>query len=114
MATNLRSGTAGAGDLLEILRQDHLKVDELFGQFSNASGEAEKRRIVEQIALELLPHTQAEEEIFYPALRNALSDEANVDEAYSEQSSITSARRRRSCSRRRAMPVSISTGLAMI
>ncbi len=71
-------------DLLEILRQDHLKVDELFGQYAAATEEAEKLRIIHQIYLELMPHSQAEEEIFYPALRDAGSDEAPVEEAYSE------------------------------
>lgn len=84
MAKSFQSSSASANDLLEILRQDHLKVDELFGQFANAADDFEKRRIVEQIALELLPHAQAEEEIFYPALRNAASDASSVDEAYSE------------------------------
>ena len=84
MATIFQPSGASANDLLEILRQDHLKVDELFGQFANAADEGEKRRVVEQIALELLPHAQAEEEIFYPALRNAMSDESSVDEAYQE------------------------------
>lgn len=82
MATNPMP-SAGQ-DLLEILRQDHLKVDELFGQYAAATDEAGKLRIIHQIYLELMPHSQAEEEIFYPALRDAGSDEAAVEEAYSE------------------------------
>jgi hemerythrin superfamily protein len=82
MATNPMTSTGR--DLLEILRQDHLKVDELFGQYAAASDEREKLRIVQQIYCELMPHAQAEEEIFYPALRDAASDEAMVEEAYNE------------------------------
>lgn len=82
MATNPM--TSAGSDLLEILRQDHLKVDELFGRYAEASDPAAKRGIVEQIYLELMPHAQAEEEIFYPALRDAASDEAMVEEAYEE------------------------------
>lgn len=76
--------TSAGQDLLEILRQDHLKVDELFGQYADTTDDAEKLNIVRQIYLELMPHAQAEEEIFYPALRDAGSDEATVEEAYSE------------------------------
>src|SRR5687767_6973678 len=82
MATNPMTGAAD--DLLEILRQDHLKVDELFGLYAAASEGSEKQRIVHQIYRELMPHAQAEEEIFYPALRDAASDEAMVEEAYGE------------------------------
>jgi hemerythrin superfamily protein len=76
--------TSAGRDLLEILRQDHLKVDELFGRYADADDSGEKLRIVQQIYRELMPHAQAEEEIFYPALRDAASDEAMVEEAYSE------------------------------
>lgn len=82
MATN--PVTSAGEDLLEILRQDHLKVDELFGRYADTHDDAEKLRIVQQIYLELLPHAQAEEELFYPQLRDAGSDEAAVEEAYSE------------------------------
>lgn len=76
--------TSAGRDLLEILRQDHLKIDELFGRYGDAGDSAEKLRIVQQIYRELMPHAQAEEEIFYPALRDAASDEAMVEEAYDE------------------------------
>lgn len=82
MATNPM--TSAGTDLIEILREDHLRVDELFGEYANATEPREKRRIVEQIYRELIPHAQAEEEVFYPALREAASDEAIVEEAYSE------------------------------
>jgi hemerythrin superfamily protein len=75
-----------SGDLLEQLRQDHLKVDELFARFAAAEGDADKLRIVQQIYLELIPHATAEEEIFYPALRDAGDAEVDDDvaEAYNE------------------------------
>ena len=76
--------TSAGRDLLEILRQDHLKVDELFGRYAAADDAGEKLHVVQQIYRELMPHAQAEEEIFYPALRDAGSDEAMVEEAYGE------------------------------
>jgi hemerythrin superfamily protein len=76
--------TSAGQDLLEMLRQDHLKLDQLFGRYADAADPGEKLAIVQQIYRELMPHAQAEEEIFYPALRDAASDEAMVEEAYSE------------------------------
>lgn len=76
--------SAGSQDLLELLRNDHLMVDELFGRYSAAESDTEKLSIVQQIYLELMPHAQAEEEIFYPALRDAASDEGAVEDAYTE------------------------------
>jgi hemerythrin superfamily protein len=84
MATNPTAATGGG--LLEQLRQDHLKVDELFARYADAEGDAAKLAIVQQIYLELIPHATAEEEIFYPALRDAGDAEVDDDvaEAYNE------------------------------
>ena len=70
-------------DILEIIREDHQKIDALFGRYAEAADPAEKRRIVEQIYRDLLPHAQAEEELFYPAVADAGSDDA-VEEAFGE------------------------------
>ena len=76
--------TSAGRDLLEILREDHLKIDELFGRYGEAGESGEKLDVVQRIYRELMPHARAEEEIFYPALRDAGSDEAMVEEAHSE------------------------------
>jgi hemerythrin superfamily protein len=82
MATQPQSG-AGQ-DILEIIRADHLKIDTLFGEYAAAETADAKLRIVHQIYRELLPHAQAEEELFYPQLSDRGSDESAVEEAYSE------------------------------
>lgn len=58
---------------IELLKADHDKVRGLFEQLINTTSRAEKTRVqlLEKIRLELDVHTQIEEEIFYPAFREA-------------------------------------------
>jgi hypothetical protein len=56
-------------DALQMLREDHRKVKELFRQFEEAQGTNEKRAIAETVFVELDIHSVLEEEVFYPAVR---------------------------------------------
>ena len=70
-------------DAITLLKADHQKVKELFQQFEALQdGESQSKSIiVAEICHELSIHAQVEEEIFYPALRAAIDDEALMDEA---------------------------------
>ncbi|HIA52789.1 MAG TPA: hemerythrin domain-containing protein [Candidatus Melainabacteria bacterium] len=57
-----------AMDVTELLHQDHMKVSELFFQFSKSEDEAEKEDLVKQILTELHVHAKVEEEVVYPAV----------------------------------------------
>ena len=57
-------------DAIALLKQDHEKVRTLLGQFENATG-ARRQKLLTQIKKELKVHTTIEEEIFYPAYREA-------------------------------------------
>ena len=56
---------------IEMLKQDHKKVQELFRKFETAGEHAfqQKRQIAEKTFEELEQHTLLEEEFFYPAVR---------------------------------------------
>jgi len=74
---------------IELLKADHEKVRGLFAQITDTTKRAEKTRteLLEKIRLELDVHTQIEEEIFYPAFKEAVGesdDEAMVFEALEE------------------------------
>lgn len=74
---------------IELLKADHDKVRGLFEQLTNTTKRAEKTRVelLEKIRLELDVHTQIEEEIFYPAFKQAVGesdDEEMVFEALEE------------------------------
>ena len=75
---------------LELLEADHRKVEMLFKQYEEEkdADEDTKRPIAEQICGELTVHAQVEEEIFYPWLRENLSEEDMelLEEAYVEHS----------------------------
>jgi hypothetical protein len=67
-----------------LLREDHQKVKQLFKEFEQQPEDGRKRRIVETALRELEVHATIEEEIFYPALREQVSDNAEADELMDE------------------------------
>ena len=69
-----------------LLEADHKKVKSLFKQFEKTEDEDEKRELVQSVIKELEIHTQIEEEILYPAMREVkeLEEEGLVDESYVE------------------------------
>jgi hypothetical protein len=73
-------------DGLQLLAGDHRKVEELFAQFEKARGASAKERLVRQICAELKIHSTIEEEIYYPAIRGKVEEDA-LDEAYVEHDS---------------------------
>ncbi|MBA3860300.1 MAG: hemerythrin [Cyanobacteria bacterium PR.3.49] len=72
-------------DVTELLHQDHMKVSELFFQFSKAEDESEKEDLVKQILTELHVHAKVEEEVVYPTVEDEAEEgeelvgEANVE-----------------------------------
>jgi hemerythrin-like domain-containing protein len=78
-------------DAIALLKADHEKVQTMFSQFERARGTDRKEALARQICRELVIHTQIEEEIFYPAVRNSLPksedllDEAEVEHASAKQ-----------------------------
>ena len=58
---------------IQLLTEDHKKVKDLLSQLVETTTRAEKtrRQLLEKIAQELAIHTRIEEEIFYPAFKNA-------------------------------------------
>ena len=73
---------AAAKDAISLLKADHRKVEELFEKYE--SSRAKKADIAKQICLELTIHTTIEEEIFYPACKNAGVESDMLDEAHVE------------------------------
>jgi hemerythrin superfamily protein len=72
-------------NIVELLRKDHEKVKMLFREFESAEETDEKQNIVRQAITELEIHASAEEQIFYPAVREDSPDAApNLDESFEE------------------------------
>jgi hemerythrin-like domain-containing protein len=74
-------------DAIALLREDHARVQEMFDRFERTRGDERKQRLVEQICLELEVHATIEEEIFYPAVREAIRGQDLMDEAEVEHQS---------------------------
>jgi hemerythrin superfamily protein len=78
MATPKKSKSRSNAPLaIELLEADHRKVEALFEEYEEAKEASEdtKKPIAERICAELTVHAQVEEEIFYPWLRENLSEE---------------------------------------
>ncbi|MFC0676314.1 hemerythrin domain-containing protein [Lysobacter korlensis] len=60
-------------DAIELLLSDHAKVRDLLGQLAKTTSRAEKTRteLLQKLATEIEVHATIEEEIFYPAFREA-------------------------------------------
>jgi hemerythrin superfamily protein len=73
-------------DVIKLLENDHREVEDLFGKAEATSGAA-KQQVVTKIASELTLHAGVEEQIVYPAMRDAgLGD--LVDEAEREHQTV--------------------------
>jgi len=77
---------SSAQDALHLLSEDHKKVREMFDEFEKMQkkgdvDDEEKQLLVETACAELSIHAQVEEEIFYPAARDAIDDMDLLDEA---------------------------------
>ena len=92
MAKKAATGARKASrkNALDILKADHKKVSKIFAQYEKAKeGEDElKQELVGMACSELTIHAQVEEELVYPALRDALPEEDLIDEAEVEHGSI--------------------------
>lgn len=74
-------------DAIGMLVTDHKRVAMLFAEFKRLTDEGrskEKAAVAAQICQELTVHTQLEEEIFYPAVREATKNDSQIDEAWVE------------------------------
>src|SRR3954468_19210128 len=73
-------GKAGGMDAVTHLRNDHKTVEGLFKKFEKAGPNAHKTKqdLVEKIVEELSIHAAIEEQVLYPAARQAVPDENDL------------------------------------
>ena len=78
-AASKSATTANAQDAITLLTGDHKTVQKLFKDYEkltqNDADEEEKAALAQQICTELTVHAQIEEEIFYPAVRDAIEEQ---------------------------------------
>jgi len=70
-------------DALELLAADHLAVRQLFDTYRSLAGHeasgGRRRAVAEQACMRLTIHAKLEEELFYPAAREAVRDDDLLD-----------------------------------
>ena len=87
-STKKAGSPAKEQDAITLLRADHKRVSELFADYEKARSPSKKKELVDDICTELSVHAQVEEEIFYPAVKQALKDKELVPEATVEHATV--------------------------
>jgi hemerythrin-like domain-containing protein len=83
----IHASNINSQDAIALLVADHREVSDMFKQFEELGdrAKASKQKLTEKICKALIAHTQIEEEIFYPAVREEVKDSDDmVDEAVVE------------------------------
>ena len=77
---------AKATGAVELLKEQHDKVKKAFKEFEKLDREDNEaqQQLVQRVCEDLKLHTTLEEELFYPAAREAIDDEDNLNEAQVE------------------------------
>jgi hemerythrin superfamily protein len=69
---------------IDLLTEDHKKVKKLFKDYEKLKEEGDverKKAVAMEICDDLTVHAKVEEELFYPAARDAIEDDELIDEA---------------------------------
>lgn len=74
--------SSGPKDAIDLLKEDHRKVEMLFAQFEKAR--SNKQQLLDQIIKELSIHATVEENIVYPLLEDSRKVAEKTAEAYEE------------------------------
>jgi hemerythrin-like domain-containing protein len=79
-----------AGDILELLKRDHERVDRLLDEIETTDGNDERRRsqLFAQVAAELEVHSDSEDQVVYAALESRAGFEELIDDARGEHEHI--------------------------
>jgi hemerythrin-like domain-containing protein len=72
-------------DVIDVLEHDHREVEEMFVEFENAASAEDKRAIADKIIIELVRHSEAEEQAVYPMMAKKIEGgkelvETEIDE----------------------------------
>ena len=89
--TERKSTKSGETDAIALLTADHRDVEKMFKEFEKAKKAEDtsaKAEVVQLVCAALTAHAEIEEEVFYPAVRNAIEDEGVMDEAEVEHGGI--------------------------
>jgi hemerythrin superfamily protein len=76
-------------NIIEMLKQDHQEASAMMDRIESAdAGDASVMTIFNQLKQALTLHTQIEETIFYPALRNNDETQDQIEESFEEHQEV--------------------------
>ena len=75
MAKGRKRAGSRQPEAIAMLIEDHQKVQKMFKTFERTEDQGQQEQLATQICNELTVHTQIEEQVFYPAAREALGEE---------------------------------------
>ncbi|HYD49601.1 MAG TPA: hemerythrin domain-containing protein [Terriglobales bacterium] len=81
-ARRTSAGTGRARDAITLLTNDHKEMRRLLKELKAASGDSRRAKVLEQVQTALKTHTMIEEQIFYPAFRDAARKEEDRELFY--------------------------------
>jgi hemerythrin superfamily protein len=61
-------------DVIELLEHDHREVEQMFAEFEQATDKKEKEALRDKIIIELVRHSEAEEQAVYPTIRKVIDN----------------------------------------
>ena len=79
----MASKAALASGVIDMLKEDHQKVKDLFEEFESAEG-GERAEIAATTIMELEIHAELEEKLIYPAIREEIEEDDMMNEAVEE------------------------------
>lgn len=85
-----RGNSRARNEILEMLKEDHQRVKKAFKtaeKLHEQDEDEELQALVEQTCIEIQIHAQLEEELFYPAAREAVKEQDLIEEAEVEHGS---------------------------
>ena len=86
-----RGASKARDEILSLLKDDHKRVKKAYREFRKLDGESDPEAcaaVVQQVLAELTVHAEIEEELLYPAARQAIADSSLIDEAEVEHESL--------------------------
>jgi hemerythrin-like domain-containing protein len=69
--------------VVSLIKEDHREVEQVFAKLEEDQGD--KQQLLQQVAEMLIPHSKAEEQVVYPAIKKAVpDDQSDVDDGIVE------------------------------
>ena len=73
-------------DAIELIKQDHLHIEELFQNFLETESDMTQEELVQEIETDLTAHSEMEEQVLYPAVKELAPDK--VEHALEEHAEV--------------------------